>query len=141
MWYGLHLWESGSYFSKAGSSIGEKNKTRVTLVPLSGGLKYVISCSCTWSCVDFYVAGGVVGTYLQTTTNAPFVIDRVSKWGVGGTGKFGALWYVYNVLFIDFFADYTYMKMSFNNTRGGRLIRHNADVSGVSAGGGIGFYF
>ncbi len=137
MWCGLHFWVSANYFSKSGSSIGEKDKTRVTLVPLAGGLKYLISCSC----VDFYLGGGVVGTYFQTTNDSPFVFGRVSKWGVGGQGKAGILWHICESLFIDFFADYTYMKLSFSNTRGGRLIRHDADVSGISAGGGIGFCF
>jgi len=137
-WKGLYGWASGSYFTDWGRSVGEKNRTRVTLVPLAAGLKYLfLVCSH----LDLYVGAGVLGTYLHTKDHSPFVIKSVSKWGVGGIWKAGALVEIYKRLFADVFLDYSYMKISFHNTHHGKLVRHTADVSGVSAGGGIGYRF
>jgi hypothetical protein len=110
----------------------------VTLVPVAAGLKYLFS-NADW--LDIYLGAGVLGTYLHTKDHSPFVVKSVHKWGVGGIWKLGGLFYLYKGLFLDIFADYSYIKIHFHHTHGGKLVRHTADVSGVSAGGGIGWKF
>ena len=42
-WCQLYSWANVSYFHKTGRSIGEKDKTTITLVPVAFGLKYIFS--------------------------------------------------------------------------------------------------
>lgn len=73
-WRGLYAWTSGSFFTKSGSSIGEKDYTRVTLVPLALGLKYLFPVGCS----DLYIGAGILSTYLHTHDHSHFVIRNVS---------------------------------------------------------------
>jgi hypothetical protein len=138
-WKEFYGWASGSYFTQTGRSQGEHHRTRITLVPLAAGLKYVIPfCE---KRLDLYGDIGFVTTYFHTHDHSRYVIKSNSKWGTGGVWRIGCLGYVYDSLFIDVFADYTYTKIHFHNTDNGRVIRRTADISGFSWGAGIGYRF
>jgi hypothetical protein len=133
----LYGWTSGSFFTQKGYSINGHNRTRVTFVPIGFGIKYLIACSN----MDFYAGAGVLATYLQTKDDSPFVFHRPSKWGVGGIWKAGCNIYLSPCIFLDIFADYSYIKIGFNNTNNGTIQRHKGNLSGASLGAGIGYKF
>lgn len=137
-WKGLYGWASGNYFTQSGHSFGQRSHTDITLVPLAAGLKYLFTIN---AILDLYIGAGILTTYLHMHDHSHFVIQSVSKWGVGGIWKAGAILNVYKRLFIDIFADYSYMHIPFHNTHHGKLVRHDVHASGVSAGGGIGYRF
>lgn len=136
-WQELYAWTSISYFSKDGRSIGEGDKTELKLVPIGVGLKYFFPIGC-W---DIYLSGGVLASYLHLQDYSPFVIKSTSKWTVGGTGKIGVMWNFAEYFFIDAFTSYSYMKFDFDSTHGGKIIPHNANLSGWAFGGAFGFRF
>lgn len=133
----LYAWTSFNYFTKSGHSQGSHNKTSLSFIPIAFGFKYIFPF-CNW---DIYLAAGALATYLHINDHSSFVIRPLNKWGVGGIAKFGALWNITDWIFLDFFGDYSYMKIDFHNTRGGTLVRHDANISGFSFGGGFGFRF
>jgi hypothetical protein len=135
---GLYPWVSGSYFSQSGRSIGLKNRTIITFVPIGYGLKYVYS----WNkYLDVYTGLGGLFTYLHMRDHSRFVIPSISKWGFGGIVKFGFLVNATNRFFFDLYTDYSFLEIDFHNTHHGKLVRHNADLSGFSFGGGVGYRF
>jgi hypothetical protein len=138
-WKNLYGWASANYFHKSGTSIGRAggNTTNITFVPLGLGLKYLFPIRF----VDVYAGGGILSTYLHMDDHSHHVIKSNSKWGVGGIVKAGAIFNVDKHFFIDLFSDYSFMKVDFHNTHGGKVVRHDADLSGWSIGLGIGYRF
>jgi hypothetical protein len=135
-WRYIYGWASGSYLTETGHSIGSNSRTRVTLVPLGIGVKFLYTVD--W--VDFYAGIGGLGAYLHTHDHSPFVIKSTSKWTPGGIIKIGAFIRPTECFFIDLFGDYSYMKFNFH---GGskKVVRHDVDFSGWSFGSGIGWLF
>ena len=137
-WKGVYAWISGSYFSESGRSLGERDRTIITMVPLGAGLKCLFDVT---RHARLYFGGGALGTYLNTQDHSPYVIKSVHKWGAGGIVKAGSLVTLGKVFFLDFFADYSFMKIDCDNTHHDKLVRHDADLSGWSLGGAIGYRF
>ena len=134
----LDVWISGSYFTRKGSSINLHHHTRIDLIPLAIGLKYYVP----WNCIDFYVGAGFQYTHLKTYDDSPFVIHEVEKWWFpGGIAKVGAIIDLECNWFLDFFIDYSFLKMDFHKTHHGRVERHKADLSGWTFGVGLGYNF
>jgi hypothetical protein len=136
-WRDLYAWGSADCFYQSGSTSGFESSTTLTMVPLGLGLKYLFPVKSA----DFYFGAGMLGTYLHTKDNSPFVIRNSSNWGFGGIVKAGIYILAREHLFIDLFTDYSFMKVDFHHTDGGRVIRHQADLSGWSIGAGIGYRF
>lgn len=136
-WNNIYAWASGGYFYKKGSSIGLSNSTKITLVPVGFGLKYLYSCNC----FDFYVGAGAQPTYVYIKDNSSFAIGTSSKWTWGGIVKVGAIWNIRQNFFIDLFADYSFTDVKFHRTNNGAVTRQRADLSGWSLGAGIGYRF
>jgi hypothetical protein len=135
IWDFIYGWTSGSYLSKVGHSIGDHSRTRVKLIPLGIGLKFMY----TVDCIDFYAGVGGLGTYFHTNDQSPFVIRSTTKWAAGGIGKLGLFIRPTKVFFIDIFGDYSYMNFKFHSSK--KVVRHNVNFSGWSVGGGIGWAF
>jgi hypothetical protein len=140
-WRGFYPWFSASIVHKSGHSITtsplvSSDSTRITLVPLGLGLKYLYPINF----VDLYAGVGILGTYVHIKDNSPFVIRSSSKWGVGGIAKIGAI-FNYKSFFVDLFSDYSYTKVDFHNTNHGQVVRHRANISDWSIGAGIGYRF
>lgn len=133
----LSGWLSADYFIKDGSSIGEHDSTRITLIPIGIGLKYFIPINCA----DLYIGAGALGISVDMKDRSPFVIHHISKWGLGGIAKAGALFYIAEELFADLFTSYTYSELGFHQTDHGRVTRRHANLSGWSFGIGIGYRF
>ncbi len=136
-WRELYGWASGSYYSSWGHSIWLKNRTHVCFVPLALGLKYIFN----FEKVDVYAGAGAMGTYLHIRDYSHYVTPRSSKWGFGGVAKAGAIVDLPHSFFLDFFSDYSYMKIQFHNTDRHRVQSHPVDLSGWSIGGAIGYRF
>lgn len=130
-------WISADCFSKKGSSIGEHDSTKITIVPLGVGLKYLYPISCA----DLYLGAGVLGTYVHMKDDSPFVIHNISKWGLGGVAKAGAIFQLRENIFADLFTSYTYTKIDFHYTDHERVNRQNANLGGWAFGIGIGYRF
>jgi outer membrane protein len=133
----LSAWASADYFSQQGHSIGGDDPTQVTLVPLGLGLKYFFRVKR----VDFYLGAGLLGAYLHLHDHSPYVIQHLSKWGIGGVAKIGALYHLKEHLFVDVFTSYSHLNIDFHHTHHGEVICKAADLSHVSIGAGIGYCF
>lgn len=134
----LYAWTSVDFFSKSGHGYGSfcegHSSTKIFFVPLGAGLKIFFPVSI----LDLWLGGGVLTTYVHVKDED---LPVISKWGVGGILKGGALVNWTNYLFLDFFADYSFMTVSFNDSLGGTVIPYKGDLSGWSFGASLGFRF
>ena len=138
VWRGLYPWLSVRYFGQSGRITGSQSRTTIHLVPIGVGLKYLFPVH---DRLNVFIGAGVLPTYLHIHDKSPFFIKKVTKWGVGGTVKGGAIFNVTDLIFIDIFSDYLFVKMHFDKTDDGAIERRPANITGFSIGGGIGIRF
>lgn len=136
-----HIFTSFDYFEKKGVSVGFKTPTKVTLLPLSLGIKYFFPTYCARG--DFYIGLGAQAVDIRTKNCSPFVIQEYNRWGFGGIAKAGIYWYTSSNVTIDMFIDYSFVKTA-NSTcwcpqQGVQELC--ANVSGALFGIGFGYRF
>jgi outer membrane protein W len=135
----LCVFASVDYFKKKGHSIGLCNKTTVEMIPVGLGFKYVIP---TFDHTDFYVGLGLEAMNLRTTNCSDFVVFNQSQWGFGGIAKVGAYYYLPCNLLLDFFIDYSFVRVGSDNCNClPGLLPIKANVSGAIFGIGLGYNF
>lgn len=124
-------------YSASGHSIGQNTKTELLLIPIEIGMKYLLSVRHD---VDMYIGVAATPFYVNTTDDSSFVIHKRSKWDIGGTFKGGALIFPKQEhFFIDIFLSYYLLSTKFSDTH--LTIGREADLSGLSVGGGLGWEF
>ncbi|MCX5924319.1 MAG: hypothetical protein NTZ68_02760 [Candidatus Dependentiae bacterium] len=133
----IYIWGNGSFFTKKGRSIGECNPTKVTLIPLSAGLKYMHSLRRS----DLYLGLGALATHLTTCDDSPYVCRKQSKWGFGGIVKSGVFIHVARSFYFDIFADYSFIKVHFSKCCDKQVQSHSAPLDGMSLGIGLTYRF
>lgn len=132
----LYGWAAIGLLVKDGRSIGEHTLTRLIMIPVSFGLKYLKQLEYG----DWYFGMGAVVPHVHIEDKSPYVSDR-SRWGIGGNWKLGMNINISESVFFDIFGEYTYLKMDFDNDCCRRVVSHKANLSGASLGLGIGYRF
>ncbi len=138
VWCGLNVWGAVDYFSRGGKMIGIDRSTRLTMVPITAGLKYVYFCNRYYG----VYAGAGTRYYFVELINRVYPIHRVThRQGFGGIVEVGNLFCLNNSFLIDLFAS-----CSFKSFHGLRHLPPNAessriDVGGWNVGGGLGYKF
>ena len=128
----LYGWANVGYYSESGHSRGIREKTRISLVPITLGLKYMI---CILPNTSAYLGIGGGGTFVHIHDHDHF-LEHTNKTAWGGILKSGIRYNFLECTFLDLFVDYSYMHLQFHSNH-----RKNANVGGLMIGGGIGIYF
>jgi len=126
IWRNIELWFGGSYFSKKGELTFTKEETKIKIVPIGAGVKYLFP---VLEIIDGY--GGMGINYYSYKEENP--IGEVSKDGIGILVKTGALVKVIKGLIIDVYINYSYCKM--------KPADFDINIGGIEAGMGIGYEF
>jgi len=144
VWCGIAPWISADYFCNEGRSIGDHDATRVIIVPIGFGLKYMYElCVCDWN-VDLYAGAGATYNYFKNRDHSEFVIEHPHEWGWGGIVKVGGIVNLDCGLFLDIFANYSFLKLDFEKEHtedDGFVVRNDAKLSGFAIGVGLGYNF
>ncbi len=122
---GLELWMAGGYFSKNGKLSFTDEGTKLQILPVGWGIKYVS----TKGNINYYT--GIGFNYYQVKEINS--IGDVSKGRLGFGGEIGAFTRVAGGLIIDFRMDYYYCKMELANRK--------IDIGGLTVGIGLGYEF
>lgn len=133
-WYGF---TSVDFLIKKGSSVGLCNSTKMYMVPLAFGVKYFIP----FCYGDFYAGLGFQPLHLTTINCTQFVVQNTSNWGFGGIAKIGTYINLPHNLLLDFFIDYSFVKIHPGNCCTGPVIPLKANLSGAIFGVGLGYRF
>lgn len=135
-WNRIYPWASLGFLYTSGSSEGEGDSTELYMIPIGLGAKYIFDLD--W--FQPYLGLGMVVAYSHIHNQSKYVAQHQSEWGVGGIAKSGFLAYLTKNVFLDIFCDYTYLKVTFDDS-GKNTSNRRADLSGVYIGGGVGYRF
>jgi hypothetical protein len=122
---GVELWVDGMYFGKTGETTLTREETKLTLFPLSGGVKAKFD----FGVFNLYVGGGV--SYFQYKETSSIGEVRENKWGwMIRAGTYIDITYFF---FLDLQATYNYTKFTTEDLE--------VNLGGFSFGAGLGFRF
>lgn len=136
-WYGF---ASIDYLAKRGRSIGLCSSTKVRMLPLALGVKYLKPVRCA----ELYAGLGFQAVNLRTSNCSPDVAIMTSKWGYGGIAKFGAYFDLCRDFVLDVFVDYSFVgvgKPQLCQPLFGSIFPLRANLNGVIFGVGFGYRF
>lgn len=125
------VWGNVNYFSRTGRSRGEGNKTRITIVPISVGLKYVFIPS---SRIRPYVGIGPTYSFVNIRNHTHYTKRHSHKDGFGFVVKSGLNYDLTCKFLLDLYVDYYYQQVHFH--RGG-----HRQTGGLRTGLGLGYRF
>lgn len=133
----LYGFVSVDYFSKQGRSIGLCSPTKMNMLNLGIGLKYLVP----FCYGDFYVGLGALPTRLHVKDGSRYVIPCRTKWGCGGVAKVGAYFDLPKSFFVDLFFDYSFATIPFPCCPTAPVQSYNAKLNGCWFGVGLGYRF
>lgn len=136
------VWFDAGYLSSHGRTRCFDSKTRLYMIPLSLGVSYLRTLECQ-PCVDVYVGAGVAYTLIRMRDHSPFVNPHVSDKGFGAVVKTGFYYHLNECFYLEGFFNYLYQRFSFSRdcSPTGFVERHDANMSGLKLGFGIGSNF
>lgn len=132
-------WANVSWLSDNGQAINADDKTRVSIVPISFGLKYFLPITCH---LNAYFGLGLAYAFVDIKDNINSKDEekrRHSDGGFGGITKSGLRYSFDCMMFFDLFADYQFQRVRFSSKH--CESNHTANLSGWKLGGGIGYLF
>lgn len=138
---GTNLWTGVDYFSKTGHSIGFDEKTKITIIPITLGIKYFLpSFSCRLP-GNFYAGGGMKYYFLYTHNHSDTVRRYINRNGMGGVGEIGFITNIKNNLILDIFTSYSSKSFDAPSSSNPAVEGTDLNVSGFNIGAGIGYRF
>ena len=131
----LFAWISGSFTTMSGHSLGLHDSTRIAFYPFGAGIKYF------WPIkfADIYLGAGGLGVFMHIHDQSSYTPPKINRWGGGAILKGGCIFNCSKHLFVDLFSDYSFLYVPV--PKHPPLIKNNANLSGWSAGIGIGYRF
>jgi hypothetical protein len=131
------LWGSVDYFTDQGEKIPHQSRTRITLVPISFGIKFgfPIAGNC-----KFYIGGGLSRIKVEINDHSPFLRKHSEYWDWGGVGKAGFLLPLCKDLYADIFTNFSFQQKRFKERNRG-IYKHRSDMHGLIFGVGLGWHF
>ncbi len=133
----LQLYGSVEFIEKHGHSQGSNSKVWLTEVPLSLGLKPTFTIRPD---ILYYFAFGPRYSFVQTSTNYPYVKKNENSSGVGLFVNTGFDFILWRHFLIDIFGEYSYVPISFSNSPN-NVYGQRVQVGGFTFGAGFGYAF
>lgn len=135
----LYVWLDGGYFQKEGKAIGGNEYTQMKLATITLGLKGIFHLHDRFA---FYLGAGPRVFMLMMHNDSPYVRgdDNAIHIGGGFSGGFWIFPFPSKRFFIDLFTDYSLKTMKIEEDEISSY-DYDINVSGLTAGLGIGFKF
>lgn len=132
----FHAWTDVGFLFDSGKVTSVNSKEKLTLIPVSLGLKYLYTIK---NKVSLYAKIGPNWTYVSTKTDYPYVQSRVSKNNFGALFGVGSLISLCHNFSLDLFFDYIYNKKSFTDSNCNLIMK--CYFGGFAVGAGLGYSF
>lgn len=130
----LYAFTSADFIAKNGATIALGSLTKVNILNLGLGLKYLVP----FNHGDFYVGLGMEPTCITIKNQIPTLLEQ-QAWCCGGIAKVGVLFDLSESFFTDVFVNYSFIKTNFYT--GNPLQVNQAHINGCLFGIGIGYRF
>jgi len=135
------IWAGVNGFSRRGESIGFHNVTRLTVVPVNVGVRYLFDLGCY---TKLYL--GVAGCYstLNIRDHSHFVRGHTRKRQWGALYEIGLYYDLTDCYYMSLFADYYDQRFHIRRSHDHEdyfVKKHSLDMSGYKIGFGWGAHF
>jgi len=141
-WRGLHAWFAINYAGKSGRSINGGEKTKIQLVPLSFGLRFVGDLGIANGCTQYYFGTGLKYYFMEINNTSQFVEPCISRSSLGGVAEAGLYFLVGEHIAFNLMLDYSFIRFSCpKKSCIENVQRFPLKASGIAVGGGIGLRF
>ena len=129
------------YFKTKGCSLCLASPTKVTLLPVTFGIKYFVPVG--FQCLDPYVGLGCNAMRVRTEDCYLNNKTTITKWGFGGIVKAGVYCYLPHNFVLDFFINYDFLTAGKNGCCASNpaIQFRRAHLNGVQFGAGLGYRF
>jgi hypothetical protein len=133
----LQIYGSVEYLTIHGRSLNADQKTSIWEVPLSLGLKPVISIC---SKVQYYFTLGPRYFFVHQHNSSSYVSKTITKNGLGGFVNTGFHFFPCRHFLIDVFGEYSFKKMSFHSSKS-NVYGEKRQIGGFTFGAGLAYSF
>jgi hypothetical protein len=133
----LQLYASAEWFQKSGKSRGAHKSTQIWAVPLSLGLRPVVTIC---SQVQYYLTVGPRCFFFHAHNFSNFVNKTLNQSGIGGFASTGFYFYPWRHFVIDLFGEYSYMRIKCYASKKNTYTR-TVQAGGFTFGAGLGYAF
>ncbi|MCH9613400.1 MAG: hypothetical protein SP1CHLAM54_04000 [Chlamydiia bacterium] len=140
VWQNIRMWGSVNYAHGSGHSVGGGDKTSITYVPLTLGVKWLQPFQI--GCVENAVSFGIGPRYyfVLIKNDGEDVQKKQHENGLGFALEAAYRVFVTRSFYFDLFSDYGFRKLGFDSDK--NYIESSAiQAGGFSIGGGIGWRF
>ncbi|CAF24609.1 outer membrane protein [Candidatus Protochlamydia amoebophila] len=133
-------WVGISGFEKKGHSIGDHDKTKFRMIPLTLGVKYLFNIN---PYASLYVGAGASYNWVRVKNHSSFVHETSKKQTWGGIVQLGAYYSLAENVFADVFVDYVFQEFKFHSHNSSDYVSHHhkVNLNGFKVGGGLGYRF
>lgn len=135
----IYGFASINFLQQKGRSLGLSSTTKISLIELGVGLKYLLS----FCYGDVYAGLGFQPVHVRTKDCSTFVRNKNTQWGFGGIAKFGILFDLPYNLVLDLFTDYSFVNAKFKCSQAptGYVQPNTAHLNAAVFGLGLGYRF
>lgn len=137
IWRCFQLYGGVEYLERHGRSFHGHQKTKIWEVPLSLGLKSVITIC---KKIQYYITLGPRYFFVRAHHHSSFVDRHMSQRGVGGFANTGFNFFPCRNLFVNVFGEYSYKRMRFHASRQ-NTYEATIQIGGFAFGAGLGYAF
>lgn len=160
IYHHIDVWAGVSWMGKRGHrddyDFGIRERTKLSIVPISIGFKFVYPLGCGFHA---YLGAGACYAFLTMKNDSdyssyersliedlPAFKKHIHKNSVGGIAKVGIQYEMGSSTFLDIFADYLTLRFNLSdiltqNQAGNAVFRNKFNCSGFKFGIGLGVYF
>lgn len=129
-----------NYMESHGYSKGFEDRTRIQIVPLSLGGRFLESFTNVAVPFDLYLGGGPSYFFVDVKNNSTTAKSRVNRSGLGGFTELGTFIRPAKHLLINFALGYSFKRLSPpGDSKACKT--HSVEVGGFAAEGGVGYKF
>jgi outer membrane protein W len=138
VWKGLNIWGAVDYFSRHGKMIHFDASTRITIVPLTLGLKYIYSVN---QYFGLYGGAGFKYFFVKAINRSTVLNRTIHRNGLGGVLELGTLFCITHHLILDVFGSASFKNFHGPKHHSTNVRPENLQVGGWNVGAGIGYKF
>ncbi len=141
LWKRLYAFAAINYTTKGGRSTNGNQKTRIRLIPISFGLRFIQPASAINNRLSVYAGLGIQAIIERVNNDSAFVDRKAHKSGVGGIAELGFYFHPCQKGLIILGLDYSFTRLGCYKPCTENVIGFSSKTSGIGFHVGLGAAF